>query len=49
MKLKLLAALMAVGMGVGNQAAHAVVTQEMVDNAAGDTKEVLTWGMGNEV
>jgi len=48
MKLKLLAALMAVGMGVGNQAAHAVVTQEMVDNAAGDTKEVLTWGMGNE-
>ena len=50
MRLKLLATLMAVGMGVGvgHQAAQAAVTQEMLDNAATDTKEVLTWGMGTE-
>jgi alcohol dehydrogenase (cytochrome c) len=46
MRLKLLATLMAIGFATGT--AQAVVTQQMIDNDASDTKEVLSWGMGNQ-
>lgn len=46
MRLKLLATLMAIGFATGT--AQAVVTQQMIDNDAGDTKEVLSWGLGNQ-
>jgi alcohol dehydrogenase (cytochrome c) len=46
MRLKLLATLMAIGFATGT--AQAVVTQQMIDNDAADTKEVLSWGMGNQ-
>lgn len=44
MRLKLLASLMAIGFATGT--AHAVVTQQMIDK--NDTKEVLSWGLGNQ-
>ncbi len=46
MRLKLLATLMAIGFATGT--AHAVVTQQMIDNDASDSKEVLSWGLGNQ-
>lgn len=46
MRLKPLAALMVCAFAVGT--AQAVVTQQMIDNGANDTKEVLSWGMGNQ-
>ncbi|MEY4882679.1 MAG: hypothetical protein RIS34_533 [Pseudomonadota bacterium] len=46
MRLKLLATLMAIGLTAGT--AQAVVTQQMIDNDANDTKEVLSWGMGGQ-
>jgi len=46
MRLKLLATLMAYGFAAGT--AHAAVTQQMIDNDAGDTTEVLSWGLGTQ-
>ena len=46
MRLKLLATLMAIGFATGT--AQAVVTQQMIDNDASETKEVLSWGLGNQ-
>lgn len=46
MRMKLLATLMACGFATG--AVQAVVTQQMIDNDATDTKEVLSWGMGTQ-
>jgi alcohol dehydrogenase (cytochrome c) len=46
MRLKLLATLMAIGFAAGT--AQAVVTQQMIDNDASETKEVLSWGLGNQ-
>jgi alcohol dehydrogenase (cytochrome c) len=46
MRIKLLATLMACGFAAG--AVQAVVTQQMIDNDATDTKEVLSWGMGTQ-
>ena len=46
MRLKLLATLMACGLAAGTT--QAVVTQQMIDNDASDTKEVLSWGLGNQ-
>jgi len=46
MRMKLLATLMACGFATG--AVQAVVTQQMIDNDATDTKEVLSWGIGTQ-
>jgi len=46
MRMKLLATLMACGFATG--AVQAAVTQQMIDNDATDTKEVLSWGMGGQ-
>ena len=46
MRLKLLATLMAIGLAANT--AQAVVTQQMIDNDATDTKEVLSWGLGSQ-
>ncbi len=46
MRVKLLATLMAIGFATGT--AQAVVTQQMIDNDASDSKEVLSWGLGNQ-
>ena len=46
MRMKLLATLMACGFATG--AVQAVVTQQMIDNDATETKEVLSWGMGTQ-
>jgi len=46
MRLKLLATLMAVGFAAGT--AQAVVTQQMIDNDASETKDVLSWGIGTQ-
>lgn len=46
MRVKLLATLMAIGFATGT--AQAVVTQQMIDNDASDTKEVLSWGLGSQ-
>jgi len=46
MRMKLLATLMACGFATG--AVQAVVTQQMIDNDATDTKEVLSWGLGTQ-
>ncbi|WP_114972272.1 PQQ-dependent methanol/ethanol family dehydrogenase [Rhodoferax ferrireducens] len=46
MRLKLLATLMAFGFAAGT--AQAVVTQKMIDDDAGETKDVLSWGMGSQ-
>lgn len=46
MRLKLLAALMVYGFAAGS--AQAAVTQQMIDNDASDTKEVLSWGLGTQ-
>ena len=44
MRLKLLATLMAIGFAA--RTAQAVVTQQMIDNDASETREVLSRGMG---
>jgi len=46
MKLKLLAVMMAWGVGAG--LANAAVTQDMIDKGSADTGEVLSWGIGTQ-
>ena len=43
MRKSLLSAL--IGLALGSTTAYAAVTDSMIDNAANDTKDVLTWGM----
>ena len=46
MKLKLLSLLIA--LGTASMGANAVVTDQMIENDAGSTGDVLSWGLGQQ-